>query len=72
MLGKGGGSKLTGTAGKHDGRAVTQSMLVKMLVLSSRIVAAHVPHVRTAKIGYHAIAQAGSSKELYWNQSPCP
>ena len=44
MLGKGGGSKLTGTAGKRDGRAVTQSMLVKMLVLSSRIVAAHVPH----------------------------
>ncbi len=31
MLGKGGGSELTGMAGKCDGSAVVQSVLIKML-----------------------------------------
>jgi hypothetical protein len=56
MLGKGGSSKFTGNAGKCDRSAVTQW-----------IDAAPVPHVRSAKIGYHGIAQAGSFKGMYLN-----
>jgi hypothetical protein len=60
MLGKGGRSELTGSADKRDGRAVAQSVLVKMLHFCSGINVAPVLHVRSATMWYHAVAQAGS------------
>jgi hypothetical protein len=66
MLDKGGRSKLTRRADKHNGRAVAQSVLVKNTALfCSGIDIMPAALVQSAKIGYHSIAQAGSFKEMY-------
>jgi hypothetical protein len=59
MLGKGGRSELIRRADSRDGKAVTQSVLVKMLFFfGSGINLAPAAPVQSTKIGYHTIAQA--------------